>query len=359
VLAPAHNTGNASDGSKEVVLGNDTPKVEDGMRLNLSPTMAYPNPIEHGIMFHHFHDDKHPNSQGSISGEDLALMLSYVGVGRILTPSEWLDKLEKNTLSSEHLCLTFDDALLCQFEIALPVLERYNLKAFWLIYSSVFEGHLEKMELYRFFRTSCFHQVDDFYDLFFRKVFDSAFGTRAHEVLEDKQIQKQIELFPFYSVNDVKFRLIRDRVLNKPNYTYIMDRIISEHGFELSDLSKNLWMSNDHLRYLSNSEHIVGLHSYSHPMVLAQLSYEEQWEEYSRNLSHITQVCGRRPVAMSHPTNSYNDDTVEILGRLGVRCGFRSNMFPKREDDQLNRSRYEIAREDHANILRLMGGSEL
>lgn len=308
-------------------------------------------------MFHHFHDQRHPKVQGSISREDLTRLLKFVGVDRILTPSEWLEKLEKNQLSGDDFCITFDDSLLCQFEIALPVLETYNLKAFWFIYSSVFEHHLEKMELYRFFRSKYFEDMDDFYDLFFRITLDSEFAQRAEEVLDEREIKRHLEVFPFYSINDVKFRLIRDRVLKKQVYERIMDEIILEYGLKLSDLSENLWMSNDHLRYLSDNEHIVGLHSYSHPMVLAKLSYEEQWEEYSRNFNHITQVCGRRPVAMSHPTNSYNDDTIDILGRLDVRCGFRANMYPKREGDQLNRSRLEIAREDHANILRMIGGS--
>lgn len=325
------------------------------MNSNLSLAKEYPRHIEHGINFHHFHNDTHPKVQGSISQAHLDEILNLVGIHRILSPLEWLDRLETNKLTKEHLCITFDDSLLCQFEIALPVLQRYKLKAFWFVYSSVFEGHLEKMEIYRFFRSKFFPQIDNFYDRFFKKVFDSGFGTRAEGVLEEREINKQRVLYPCYSINDAKFRLTRDCVLKKPDYERIMDEMISEYGLELPELSQNLWMSNDHLRFLSDNEHIIGLHSYSHPMVLADLSYEEQWDEYRRNFNHITQVCGRRPVAMSHPTNSYNEDTLEILGRLDVRCGFRANMFPKHEGDRLNRSRYEIAREDHANIMGMLG----
>ena len=114
-------------------------------------------------------------------------------------------------------------------------------------------------------------------------------------------------------------------------------------------------MSNDNLRYLADNGHSVGLHSYFHPMVLADLSYEEQFEEYKKNYLHLKDVCGRQPVAMSHPVNSYNKNTLEILKHFGIRCGFRSNMFPKREGGRINPHRLELAREDHSNIMRMLG----
>lgn len=38
------------------------------------------NNFFHGIMFHHFHDDKlHTRSQGSISRDDLYKMIKFIG----------------------------------------------------------------------------------------------------------------------------------------------------------------------------------------------------------------------------------------------------------------------------------------
>jgi len=320
--------------------------------------MQYSESIAHGIMFHHFHDERHYMGQGSISGKEFENILCFLGLNRMLDPYEWIERFDTEGLIAENLCLTFDDALLCQFEIALPILEKYDLKVFWFVYSSVFEGHPVKFEIYRAFRSKFFENIDDFYEVFFAKIFDSEFGDKARSVIEETDIAQYIRLYPFYSVHDVKFRLIRDRVLSRQEYEAIMDEIIRDRGVSPDDLSKNLWMSNEHLKYLSDRGHIVGLHSYSHPMVLAHLSYEEQWEEYSRNYNHIVQVCGRYPVAMAHPVNSYNEDTLQILKRLGIRCGFRSNMFPQHEGVELNRTRHEIAREDHANVLSMLRDSK-
>lgn len=315
---------------------------------------GYTGELTHGIMFHHFHDAKHPRTQGSVSRDEFEAILNFIGIERILSPGEWMDRLQNNRLNKSDVCLTFDDGLLCQFDVALPVLQRYDLKAFWFVYSSVFEGQLERLEVYRCFRSKCFQDIDDFYKLFFSKVSDSEFSQRIREALDPRVIRQQIDTFPFYSANDVQFRLIRDRVLSREDYERVMDEIISERGVSIEDLSKNLWMSDEKLRYLSDSDHFIGLHSYSHPTVLGELPYEVQLAEYQKNYLHLGTVCDRRPVAMSHPCDSYDANTIEILRGLGIRCGFRSNMSAKRRGGEINPSPFEMARQDHANVLRMM-----
>jgi peptidoglycan/xylan/chitin deacetylase (PgdA/CDA1 family) len=315
--------------------------------------------IAHGVMFHHFHGGRHSRVQGSISEEDLEGILQFIGVQHTLTPAEWLEKLDTDRLDERDLCLTFDDGLLCQFEVALPLLERYRLKAFWFVYSSVFEGQIElgKLEIYRAFRCKFFPTIDDFYTGFFQKVFEAGFAKKTSEVVTEARIQQMTNVFPFYSVNDAKFRLVRDLVLGRQEYEGIMDEMIQEHGVDRDELSKDLWMSNAQLRYLNDQGHMVGLHSYSHPTTLAGLSYANQREEYQKNYQHILAVCGQAPMAMAHPANSYSKETIKILMELGIRCGFRSNMLPPHPGGQPNLSRYEMAREDDANILRMLGGS--
>ena len=67
----------------------------------------------HGMMFHHYHDNCHPVSQGSISAEQPDAMIDYLGRERILSADVWLEKAVNNALSDDDLCLTFDDALRC------------------------------------------------------------------------------------------------------------------------------------------------------------------------------------------------------------------------------------------------------
>lgn len=305
-------------------------------------------------MFHHFHDrNRHFPGQGSLSQETFEDLLQFVGVERILNPDEWLTRLQAGDLAPEDLCLTFDDGLLCQYEIALPVLQKYHRKAFWFVYSSVFEGHLGKFEIYRYFRTCFFKEIDDFYEVFFDRIFQSGKREKARDILEGADLPTYRKSFPFYSLYDIHFRLIRDQVLSPQEYETLMDCWIEEHGTSPIKLSKNLWMSNEHLRFLSGQGHQIGLHSYSHPMALARLSYEDQRVEYQRNYEHILRACGRKPLGMAHPANSYNENTFKILDSFGIRCGFRSTMVPSCDGNSLNPNKFEWAREDPTNIVRM------
>jgi len=54
-------------------------------------------------------------------------------------------------------------------------------------------------------------------------------------------------------------------------------------------------------------------------------------------------------IAMSHPCGNYNDDTLRILKRFGIRIGFRSNNSVTHINTCL-----EVPRNDHANIYREM-----
>ena len=302
-------------------------------------------------MFHHLHDETHPpGGQGSISGDTFEEALNFIGTENILGPDEWISRLKNNRLRRDDVCITFDDALRCQYDICAPILKRLNLRCFWFVYSSVFEDQPDKLEIYRFFRVRHFDAIDDFYGLFFLKIQEGSF-KKINENRFKKYLHEASITFPFYSFNDLKFRFLRDEVLQKGEYEELMDAIIEERAIDIKDISRDLWLTAAQLKDLSSDGHAVGLHSYSHPTVLANLSYSAQMDEYKKNLIHIKKICNREVLAMSHPCNSYNDATSRILKKLGIICGFRSNMVPPK-GKRINPSFLEIAREDHSNIVR-------
>ncbi len=309
----------------------------------------YRSTFPHGLMFHYFHDeDSSGKGQGAILAKEFETLLHYVGIENILSPDHWLYKLENRQLEEKDLCITLDDGLSCQYRICLPILEKYNLKAFWFVYSSVFEGELGKLDIYSFFRSSYFSRIDDFYNRFFKKFESTEFVTENNEFEKYKSVL--LKRFPFYSFNDVKFRFARDKILNKKEYEQLMDKLIEEKGVKLDQIAQDLWLDCDDLKALSDKGHYIGLHSYDHPIRLSQLYYDEQLEQYSKNFDHIYQTTNNRVAAMSHPCNSYNDDTLKILSKMGITCGFLSNMYPS-QNGKHNISSLEMNREDCTNIL--------
>jgi len=122
----------------------------------------------HSVMFHHFHDDKHLPAQGSLSSSDFIQMIDWLNKHYyILSASQYKENFERGTLKDTDICLSFDDALKCQYDIAVPVMDRLGIQAFFFVYSSAFGQNPGPLEIYRYYRTACYSDIDKFYEDFF------------------------------------------------------------------------------------------------------------------------------------------------------------------------------------------------
>lgn len=300
----------------------------------------------HSIMFHHFHDNQHAKGQGSIDAEQFEQIINWLRAKyNLIGAKEYLVKYENDNLGINDICLSFDDALLCQYDIAIPILEKYQIDAFFFIYSCVFSDKPDNLEIFRYFRNNYYTEMDDFFNEFF-KVVDERLGD---EIVVHRQSFNEIDYlieFPFYTQNDKWFRYIRDQVLVNDEYENILFHMMKMKQFSASKIADKLWMSEEQVRDIYNKGHSVGLHSYTHPIPLEKLNYHDQLKEYQLNLEHLTSITGKIE-SMSHPYGSYNSDTLDILSKLGIKIGFRSNFFVKEV-----KSKFEIPREDHMNILK-------
>lgn len=307
----------------------------------------------HGVMFHHFHSSTHPLEQGSISEKKFEELLDWISDKFvILSAGEFLQKFNRGTLQSGEICLTFDDALKCQFDVAVPVLKRRSIEAFFFVYSSPFLGQPDLLEIYRYFRSTQFFSIDDFYHEFF----ESARSWLANEYLDAESAYKDLDylaLFPFYSKNDRWFRYLRDVVLGVRRYDEIMSELMYRHQFDTSELAGKLWMDDSNLVSMVCDGHLIGLHSFSHPMMMRSLERKIQEQEYHQNFRHLREALGVNPVSMSHPSGSYNDETIEILKSLRIEIGFRSSFVIKEE-----MSKFELPRQDHSNIVKIMDSTK-
>lgn len=305
--------------------------------------------LPHGVMFHHFHGDRHIPSQGSIDAEQLADLLKWLQRNfRLMSARDWQDRLLSGRLQDRDVCLTFDDGLRCQYDVALPVLRQFDITAFWFIYSCVFYGDWSKLEIYRHFRHEKFDSIEAFYDAFDIGIARSRFAERVEKGLANFRPEAYLVHAVFYTDGDRKFRYIRDQILTPGEYNEVMDGMLETAGYDLAELGKLLWMDNDSIRDLGGSGHVVGLHSFTHPTRIEYLDRQGQKEEYERNAGHIAAVLGAPPAAMSHPCNSYNADTLSVLGEQGIRLGFRSNMMDARM------APLEMPREYHTNLMPLI-----
>ena len=308
-------------------------------------------------MFHHFHEDGiHTKSQGSISRDDFHKMINFIGRNNILDADIFFEKFKNNKLKENEVCLTFDDAIKCQIDIALPVLEEFKIKSFFFVYTSIFEGNPDMLEVFRYFRMNCFDNVDEFYNNFY-KVLDKDlinFFDKNKKIIIEKE-----ERYDFYSYEDIKFRLVRDSLLTKDEYENNMFKLMKETAIDIENIKLKLFFNKKDLLLLDKLGHTIGLHSHNHPTKIEKLSYKEQNLEYSTNLSVLNKMLNKNSnhiKSCSHPCGSYNENSLRILKELGVEIAFKDSMKIEKEKGmtKINNSFLEIARQDHSEIFKRM-----
>ena len=315
------------------------------------------NNFFHGITFHHFHDEGiHTRGQGSISKDEFYKLINFIGKKNILDADVFFEKLKQNKLKENEVCLTFDDGIKSQIDIALPILEDLKIKSFFFVYTSMFEGRPDNIEIYRYFRMNYFNSVDEFYINFYKVINNdlSEFFKKNEDVIKKIKIK-----FPFYTIEDIKFRLIRDKYLTHKEYEKNMILMMKEKNFEPKSHFSHLFFDKKDLNQLNSLGHLIGLHSHNHPTLLESLSYDEQKSEYENCISVISKIIDKPKNEikfMAHPCGSYNSYTLEILRELKIELGFKQIMTiePEKGMKKINNSFLEIARQNHAEIVKRM-----
>ncbi len=220
----------------------------------------------------------------------------------------------------------------------------------------MFEAKPDYLEVFRYFRMNYFKSVDEFYINFY-KVINNDLNDFFKK--NDSTIKKTKIKFPFYTIEDIKFRLIRDKYLTKKEYEKNMSLMMKEKNFEPKNHFSHLFFNKKDLNQLNSLGHLIGLHSHNHPVLLENLSYDEQKLEYENCISIISNIINKPKNEikfMSHPCGSYNNYTLEILKELKIELGFKQIMItePEKGMKKVNNSFLEIARQDHAEIIKRM-----
>ena len=303
-----------------------------------------------GIMFHHFHGKNHPVGQGSISANDLDQMIAWLRKDyEILNIEEFFQKALVGKLTTKETCLTLDDSLLCQYEIAVPVIESHGLTALFNVYSSAFSGKPDPLEVYRYFRSVSYKNFDDFFDDFFITIKEEFSSDHVKGMLRFSREREIYDGFPFYTENDKVFRFFRDKILGPSNYNQIMIDLMNKKKFDTSVVPTKVFMTVPQLEQLNRKGHTLGLHSDTHPTQIQSLSKEAQVREYTINYDFLKNITGTGARIVAHPCGNYSETTLEILHQLEVSVGFRSSL-----NVPYAKSLLEIPRKDHSNILKNM-----
>lgn len=276
--------------------------------------------ISDNIMFHYFHDSiKHPYIDGALTASDFErLLIRLLESKKLVSSTEWLDRFIASKLENK-IALTFDDALLSQYDIAYPLMKRYGITGFWFVNTSPIKQVPIFMELFRRFKHEYFKDTNDYFNLFFQN-----YENKYKKSVSNEEVGNYLSSFPFYTFNDRKYRYIRDLLLTQNQYEELVKYMMQECGWFGDSYLNKIWLNAVQIKELAGDDNCIGLHSHTHPFNFKSLSKSDQFEEYEINQNIIQEVTGKKCTVMAHPVNSYSNDTFEVLKDLGVIYGFCS-----------------------------------
>ena len=296
------------------------------------------------VMFHHFHGKKHPETIGSLSKKELYKIIKHLKKNyNLLNADQFLNKSKNNSLCAKDVCLTFDDNLKCQYDVAYPVLKKEKISAFFFIYSSIFDKKSNPMEVFRDFSNKKFKKIIDFHNLFF-STFEKLFKKKFLKYKKNYN-NNYLKEYSFYSSSDRRYRFARDIILEKKEYEKVMTKMIDFKKYNVKKNHKKLFMSVKHLSTLIKNKNLIGLHSHNHNTNIKKMSQKQQLSDYKKNFYFIKKYFGKKPLSASYPFGRYNSQTLKIMKHLGIRVAFLS-----KENNKI--SNLKIGRIDHVNMIK-------
>ena len=233
--------------------------------------------------------------------------------------------LQKGRLKNKTVALTFDDGYRNNFQIAAPLLEKYNVPATFFITNKLGE---EKMYWWDslanlILRTSVLPA--DFEITIREKTINYSIGEESvlNEYLEqlhrkwvatDPPPTKRSELF--YKLWELMQPLPPDEIEQilqlVKNWTGTTQTVL----FPDTSLVKE-----EELKKMANHRLIdIGIHTVNH-IALGYHSAQVQETEIFQNKNLLEQIINRQITTIAYPYGEYNDTTLNIVKNTGLRAG--------------------------------------
>lgn len=221
-------------------------------------------------------------------------------VFNVLPLDEAIIRLKSGTLPARAACITFDDGYADNFTLALPVLQKHNLKATFFIATAYLNGG-------RMFNDTVIHAIrhsqEDQIDL-------STFGLGTHDV----------------STPEAK-RAAIGKILRKVKYLPLGQR--EETVAEIARLSTNvplpdgLMMDTYQLKALAESGMEIGGHTARHP-ILAKLDEAAVLKEIAEGKDYLEDLLAIKLKSFAYPNGVPGQDYLIEQTQLPRKLGFEA-----------------------------------
>ncbi|CAB1276759.1 polysaccharide deacetylase family protein [Candidatus Nitrosacidococcus tergens] len=246
----------------------------------------------------------------------MAMVKKYFSV---LSLSEAIERLHKNSLPKCALCITFDDGYRDNVTNALPILKRHNLCASFFITSKYLEGgQMWNDTIIEVIR----NKQGGILDL-------NKYGLGNHNLATIKHCQQALkDIIP-----EVKYM---DYLMRQEVVAYLLD-LVDELPLE------DFMMKKNDIITLKKAGMEIGGHTRSHP-ILSQISFKEAREEIYTNKEELEGVLGDPIHIFAYPNGRPNIDFNKNHIKMVKNAGYKGAVTISRGAARSAIDSYQIPR---------------
>jgi peptidoglycan/xylan/chitin deacetylase (PgdA/CDA1 family) len=211
--------------------------------------------------------------------------------------------------------LTFDDGLRCQYDLALPVLQRLGAPAIFFVPGSPLgEGRVLKVHKLHALR---------------ERLTDDELQARLPGDLPEVSPAAAQEHYRYDTPAAAALKFQLNIRMPPDRRRELVDSLFAAEFPDESALAEELYMNRDQVAALEREHHAVGAHSYSH-QPLATLSNGELEGDLERVTRLLEEVTGSRPRAFSYPYGTPETVDPHVATQLDA-AGYRIAFTMRRE----------------------------
>ena len=303
------------------------------------------------VMYHYVRDLKH-SRYPSIKGLDVALFkeqvaflkkhYSFVTVEEVIAATQGIHKLP-----SHPVLLTFDDAYIDHFTYVFPILKNEGVQgAFYAPVKAITQHKVLDVNKIHFILASTPEEkmssllkeiallLDKYREVYHLESFEFYYKKLA-----------QLDRFDTKEVIFVK-RLLQVELVEKLRNIITTELFKKIVGVEEGTFSRELYMSEDQMKYMVSAGMHIGSHGYDHYW-LGSLPKEKQEVEIKESLKFIENIGGDiKHWTICYPYGNYNDDTITLLKENYCALGFTTEVKLADINNQMGDNVFKIPRLD-------------
>ncbi len=236
--------------------------------------------------------------------------------------------LGKDFKNHRYATISFDDGYKDNITFALPILNKYNIKATFFIITDSIEKNISSWShvLEYLIQNSKKEEINLHLDFISEEFKTNRLGSNA------SRISLGIKIIPYLkTLNDQDRKLVIDAFMKELN------------DVKIPELMMN-WLD---LQQLHKEGHYIGSHTVTHGLLDKMKDEKEIYYELSNSAEVIKNNIGHFPTILAYPVGNYNATTIRLSKACGYTLGVgtKQNIYHPFKDDIFEIPRIELRNE--------------